>query len=196
MEISELQIVARIETGLTAERRYRCVVETGPGILPASEVGHPVWDIDVDAIDAGGRDLSHALHVERTPVLGIWTHPRILFAIFDPEGSLRIKNCGLAGNFALQPLRMVLGQRVLPICIFRDAFKTCDIDECLIAMPMRSGGYQANCFQFLFRIKQAFVSTRNVVVDFDAVNATGFCLTHNRVCIANRKWIGGDPYLP
>jgi hypothetical protein len=63
-------------------------------------------------------------------------------------------------------------------------------------MPMRSGCYQANSFQLLFWIKQAFVSTGNVVVDFDAVNAAGFCLTHDRICIANRKRIGGDPYLP
>ncbi len=44
------------------------IVEAGPTVFPAIEVGHPVGNVDVDAVDAGGGDLAHALHVDLAPL--------------------------------------------------------------------------------------------------------------------------------
>ena len=41
-EVAELQVPAGIEAGLLAEGLDGVVVEAGPGVLPAVEVGHPV----------------------------------------------------------------------------------------------------------------------------------------------------------
>src|SRR4029077_838297 len=58
-EIAHVQIAAGIEAGLPAESLHGVVVEARPRVFPALEVGHPVRDVHVDAIDTRGGDLTH-----------------------------------------------------------------------------------------------------------------------------------------
>src|ERR1700694_3362836 len=95
-----------------SERSHGVVIETGPTVLPALEVRHPVWDINIDSIDPAARNLPHALHIGLPPFGGIWTHPYIFVAFRDPEGRATPKNSWIAGDFTLQPLWMILGQRM------------------------------------------------------------------------------------
>ena len=60
------------------ERRYRVVIEAGPGVLPSVKVRHPVRNVDVDPIDSRARDLPHPLHVNLAPLAGIRASPKRL----------------------------------------------------------------------------------------------------------------------
>ena len=70
-EVADFDISLGIETGLPPERRDGVVVEARPRVFPAIEVGHPVRDVHVDAIDACRRNLADALHVLLAPRRGV-----------------------------------------------------------------------------------------------------------------------------
>ena len=77
----------------------------------------------------------------------------------------------------------------------RDTLRARDIDEGLVMVPVRRGSDTANGFQLFFRVLQAFVAARYVVVYLNAVNAGGLCLAHDLLCIIERQRIGGDSHL-
>src|SRR5580704_14065107 len=97
-KISELEIALGVESSLLLERRDGVIVEAGPGIFPAIEMRHPVGNVDVDAVDAGGGDLAHALHISFAPLGSVGTDPDILIALSDPEGGAAAEDGGLAGD--------------------------------------------------------------------------------------------------
>ena len=129
-EIAKLHIPTGIEAGLATEGLHRVVVEARPGVLPAVEVRHPIRNVHVDAIDARRRDLTHPLHVLLTPGRGVWGDPDILVALPDPEGGAAGEDGGFASELALQPIGMILGQRVRAgVGVLRDALGPGDVDE-------------------------------------------------------------------
>src|SRR5215469_11103564 len=52
-EVSELQVLLCIQTGLPTKRLDGIVIETGPSVLPSLEVSHPVGNVDINAVDSG-----------------------------------------------------------------------------------------------------------------------------------------------
>src|SRR5271156_3246942 len=75
--IPDLYVLARIEAGLRLEGSNRVVIKAGPAIFPSGKVGHPVGDVDVNAINAGAGNLADALHVYLAPIGCIGADPHI-----------------------------------------------------------------------------------------------------------------------
>ena len=98
-EVAELQVAPGIEAGLLPEGLHGVVVEAGPGVLPAVEMGHPVGNVHVDAVDAGGRDLAHALHVLLAPGLGVGRDPDILVALRIQKAAPLVNEAGSPESF-------------------------------------------------------------------------------------------------
>src|SRR5262249_12651932 len=111
-EVSDLQIVLRIQPCLLAERGDRVVVKARPRIFPAIEVRHPIGNVDVDPIYPGLGDLTDPLHVDLPPLRSIRTNPDILVALSNPECRSPSENRRLSRKLPLQPIRMFLRERV------------------------------------------------------------------------------------
>src|SRR5579883_1449755 len=115
-EIAELQIPARIEIRLLLESGDGKIVETGPGVLPALEVSHPVRNIHINAVDAGCGDLANALHINFAPWGGVGTDPDVFITWANPKCRAAGEDGGLACEFALKPVRMVLDDGMRRFC--------------------------------------------------------------------------------
>ncbi len=64
--VADLHILARIQNRFAGKkRRNRIVIEASAQLIfPSGEVGHPVRNIDIDAIDAGGPPyLADPFHI-------------------------------------------------------------------------------------------------------------------------------------
>src|SRR4029077_16003672 len=132
-EVADFQGVARVQAGLLFESCDRVVVEAGPTVFPAIEVGHPVGNVDVDPVDAGGRDLTNALHVYFAPLCCVGADPDVFIAFLDPEGGAAAEDGSLTSDLALQPIGMILGQGVRSlISVRRNALGARDIDESVV----------------------------------------------------------------
>ena len=76
---------------------------------------------------------------------------------------------GFAGDFSLQPVRVILGHAVRCWSRFGgDAFGARDVYESVVAGGVSLLGDCVNGLQLLGGIQKALVSARNVVVHFDA----------------------------
>src|SRR5205807_5508540 len=100
-KISQFQFVLSVERGLLLESRDSVVIETRPGIFPAFEMRHPVRNVNVNAVDAGPRDLPHTLHVDLAPFPRIRSHPNIFVSFLDPKCGSAAKNRRLTCDLAL-----------------------------------------------------------------------------------------------
>src|SRR5580698_8153868 len=193
--IPQLYVLARIEPSLCLERRNCAVIEAGPAIFPSGEVSHPVGDVDINTIDAGGRDLANALHVHLAPIRCVWADPDVLFPFGDPKRGLGIENSRLAGKLALQPLRMFFGQGMRAVRMGRDTFESRDVDERLVVYAMGRSGDKPDSLQLFGGIPKALVSARDVIIHFDSVDAAGLCLLNNLICILGGQRVSGDAHL-
>ena len=72
-------------------------------------------------------------------------------------------------------------ERLGRICVRGNTLEARYIDKCFLPVRMRSLGNFAQRFQFFFRVKQAFIAARNIVIYFDAIDATLIRLTNNRL---------------
>ena len=168
-EIADVQIPAGIEAGLPAEGLHGVVVEARPRVLPAIEVRHPVRDVHVDAIDTRRGDLAHPRHVLLAPGRGVRRDPDVLVALSDPEGRAAGEDGGFAAALALEPVRMILGQRVrVAVGVLRDALGPGDVHERAVASRVRLAGERANVSQLRVGIEEALVAAGDVVVHLDA----------------------------
>src|SRR5438132_11768224 len=91
-------------------------------------------------------------------LLRIRADPNILITLLDPKCRPACKNRGLAREFALQPVRMLLGQRVRRLaCIGGDAFCSRDIYKSMIPGVVGGARQFANSSEFFSRIHEALV---------------------------------------
>ena len=145
---------------------------------------HPIRNIDVDAVNARGCNLAHALHVDLAPFGGIRTHPHVLVPGSNPERSAAAENRGLPGDLALQPVGMILGHGVGNlVAMRRDALGARDVDECMIADFVRRFGHIVDRLQLRFGIEEALVPAGDVVVDFDP--STSLSCARCTICCAS-----------
>src|SRR5262249_30371197 len=129
-KIPESQVAARVEAGVSAKRSERKIVKARPGVLPSVEMGHPIWNIDIDAVDAGCCDLADSFHIDTPPRCRVGADPDVFIAFADPEGRPSGKDSWFAGNFPLQPFGVILNDGVRGlVCIGCYAFGSCDVDE-------------------------------------------------------------------
>src|SRR5580704_6598344 len=190
-KISQLQVVLRVEPGLLLERRNRIVVKARPGIFPSVEMRHPIRDVDIDSVNACGRDLPHPLHISLPPLGGVRTDPDVLVAGANPEGRSPAENRGLACNFALQPIGMILRQRVSGLIAVRgDAFGTGDVNEGVVSSLMCRFRHVMNRLQLFFWLEEAFVAPRDIVVDFNAEYPARLGLIDNLLRVAALQAVG------
>src|SRR5438132_5829439 len=136
-KISELKVVLRIESRLLLESRDCIVIETRPGIFPAFEMRHPVRNVNVNAVDAGPRDLPDTFHVDLAPFPRIRSHPNIFVSFLDPKCGSAAKNRRLTCDLALQQVGMIFRHRACSfVPMTRHALRPCDVDESIIADAM------------------------------------------------------------
>src|SRR5262249_48318660 len=96
-EVAELQVLLCIQSGGFTKRFDGVVIETGPSVLPTLEVGHPVGNIDINAVDSGSGNLPDALHVDPAPLGSVGTYPDVFIPLLDPECRSPAKNRRLSG---------------------------------------------------------------------------------------------------
>ncbi len=192
-KISQLQIVLRIESALLLECRDRIVIEAGPRVFPAVEVSHPVRNVDINSVNSRRRNLPHALHVGLPPLGSVGTDPNILISWPDPERAAPSEDRGLAGDLALQPVGMILGQRVRHLIPMRsDALGPGNVDESVIARLVRRFGHLADRLQFLFWIEKTLVAPGNVIVDLNPEHVALLRLARNLLRVAALQTISAD----
>ena len=134
---------------------------------------HPVRDVDIDSIDACGRDLPDAFHVNLAPLGRKRTDPHVLVALGDPERRASAKNCGLSGDLALQPVRMILGKRMRRLIrVSGDALQARDVDERMISSRVSSLRNRMNRRELFFRLEKTFISSGDIVVYLNPRNMT------------------------
>ena len=137
-KISQLQIFLGIETSLFLESCHGVVVEACPRTFPAIEVRHPIGDVHIDSINFRARYLPHAFHVNLAPGRSIRTDPHIFIAFADPESAAASKDRRFSRNLPLQPIRMLLGQRVRSLFrVCRNALGSSDVNKSVV--PGNSG---------------------------------------------------------
>ena len=193
-EVAELQVPAGIEAGPLAEGLDGVVVEAGPGVLPAVEVGHPVGNVHVDAVDARGRDLANSFHVLLTPGLGVGRDPDILVALPYPEGRAARERGGLARELPLKPVGMVLGEGVRAlVAVLRDALGAGDVDEGTVPGSVGRFRQLPDRSELFLRIEEALVATSDVVVHLDAEHMAVRGLAHDGGGPLLRGAIAADP---
>src|SRR5437868_7126787 len=128
----------RVKAGAFPKFGDGVVIEAGPTAFPALEVRHPVGNVDVDAVDAGGGYLAHSFHVNFAPLWCVGTHPDVFVALGNPERRAAAENGRLSGELALQPIRMVLGECVRTLVgVGGDALGSGDVNESMIAGTVR-----------------------------------------------------------
>src|SRR5579863_2636014 len=86
---------------------------------------------------------------------------------------------------------MFFGERVRsPIGVGRDALGSRNVHECAIARAMRLLSNVADCFQFLFRIDEAFITAGDVVIDFDSKDSAFLSVAYDLGCIVISQAVG------
>ena len=131
-------------------------------------MSHPVWNVDVDAINSRGGDLPDSFHVPLSTLRRIGADPYIFISFGDPKRGAAAKNCGLAVDLALQPVGMILCECVgCRVRIRGDAFRPGDIHVGVVSHSVGFLGNGTNRFQFCFWVKEALVTAWYVVVNLD-----------------------------
>ena len=195
-KVSQLQIFFRIESRLFFKRRHGIVIEAGPSVFPAVEVGHPVGNVDVDTVNSGRRDLPDALHVSSSPFRSIRTNPNILIAGSDPKGRAAAKDRGFTRDFALQPVGMILGYCVGDlVAMSGDAFGSGDVDEGVVSRRMRFFCHGTNRLQLRGRVKKAFVAAGYVVIHLDPEDTRFLGVRDDLIRAVPGKTVGADAHI-
>jgi hypothetical protein len=118
--------------------------------------------------------LTNACHVDLAAFGIVRADPNVFIPFLDPESSAAAEKGGLAGEFALQPVGMILGQRVGRLLgVRRDALGASDIDERVVMSLMSFFGDGADGIQLFGGIEKAFIAAGNVVVDFNTEDIAG-----------------------
>src|SRR5215470_10104029 len=195
-EVPDLHIFLRIQTCLFFERGYRVVVEAGPGAFPAFKVRHPVRNIHIDAINSCCSNLPHPFHINLAPFLCVRSDPYVLVPLLDPEGSSFSKNCRLSGDLALQPIRMLFGQRMCSLIrVCGDAFGASDVNKGAVARLVSFLSYSPDCLQFFLGMEKAFVASRDVIVHFNSEHVAVPGVTNNSIWFISSKAIRSDAHV-
>ncbi len=96
-------------------------------------MGHPVWNIHINAVNTSGGNLAHTLHKDIPPLHRIRADPDIFISFPDPERGASAKNGWFAMNIALHPLRVIFKKGMFaPVRIVGNAFQSGDIDISII----------------------------------------------------------------
>ena len=194
-EITHVQIPAGIEAGLPAEGLNGVVVEARPRVLPAIEVRHPIRDVHVDAIDTRRGNLAHPRHVLLAPGSGVRRDPDVLVALSDPERRATGEDGGFAAALALEPVRMILRQRVrVAVGVLRDALGPGDVHERAVASRVRLAGERANVSQLHVGIEEALVASGDVVVHLDAKDMAVRGVAHDVGGRPSAQAVAGDAH--
>src|SRR5436305_13640785 len=91
---------------------------------------------------------------------------------------------------------MIFRHRVCSLVpMSRDALRSCDVDESIIADAMGFLRDRANRCQLLFRMYKAFVASGNVVIDFDPEDSAFVRALDNRNRVAALEFIRADSIL-
>src|ERR1019366_1941078 len=116
-----------------------------------------------------GRNLPHSLHVDLPPWHRIGTDPHIFVAFGDPESVAASEDRRRALDVAMQPVGMILGERVLGfISVWSDALGAGDINESMVAGLVGLPGKGPDGIQFLGGIDETVVSAGDIIVDLNA----------------------------
>jgi len=119
-------------------------------------VSHPVGNVDVDAVNSRRRDLPDPFHVRFSPLRRIRSDPHIFISLDDPKRGAAAKDCGLAGALTLQPVGMILRERVGCVVRIRgDAFRPSDVHVGVVSHGVGFLGHGTNRFQFCRWVKEA-----------------------------------------
>ena len=156
-------------------------------------MGHPVGNVHVDAVDSCRGNLAHSLHVDSPPLGRKRADPDIFVAFFDPECRAPAEERFLSRDFLLQPVGMIFGHRMRRLIgVGGNALRTRDVHKSVIAGFVSSLGNGLNSLQFLCWIKEAFVATGNVVIDFDPGDVVGFGVADDLCGVSSVQRISGD----
>src|SRR5205823_5220966 len=117
----------------------------------------------------------------------------ILVTRRDPERGPRSEDRRLPGTLALQPVRMVFGERMRALASIRgNAFQARDVDEGAIAGLMGFFGEVVDGRELVPRVEEALVTAGHVVVGFNPEDVTLLRFANDGRSIGGRKRPGGD----
>src|ERR1700691_2420719 len=127
-KVSQLQVFLRIKPRLLFERSHRVIVEAGPTVFPAIEVGHPVGNVHVNSVDSRGRNLPYPLHVSFSPGWRVRANPHILVTLRYPESRAASKDRRVSTDLPLEQVGMILGEGMGSfVGVGRDALGSGDV---------------------------------------------------------------------
>src|SRR6202030_2359685 len=103
------------------------------------------------------------------------------------------KSRRLARNLPLQPVRMILRQRVRRlIAVRRNALGPGNVDESVVALVMRRLRDIVDSLQFFFWVQKALVAPRDVIVHLNPEYAAGLRAARDLQRIPAFQSIGAD----